>query len=127
MSLQHLKQQVLHANLELPRLGLVAFTWGNVSARDAASGAIVIKPSGMPYEAMTEDDMVVGAAIAMPTAGKVSRWRLLSLPNLSAIFPPSRVPITPAIPKATAIARPAWVVESPWLRMKKLIVHRPLP
>jgi L-ribulose-5-phosphate 4-epimerase len=59
MSLQDLKQQVLHANLELPRLGLVAFTWGNVSARDAASGAIVIKPSGMPYAAMTADDMVV--------------------------------------------------------------------
>ncbi len=48
MNLQDLKQQVLHANLELPRLGLVSFTWGNVSARDAASGAIVIKPSGCP-------------------------------------------------------------------------------
>ena len=59
MNLQDLKQQVLHANLELPRLGLVSFTWGNVSARDAASGAIVIKPSGMPYESMTADDMVV--------------------------------------------------------------------
>lgn len=59
MNLQHLKQQVLHANLELPRLGLVSFTWGNVSAREAASGAIVIKPSGMPYETMTADDMVV--------------------------------------------------------------------
>jgi L-ribulose-5-phosphate 4-epimerase len=59
MNLQDLKQQVLHANLELPRLGLVSFTWGNVSARDAASGAIVIKPSGMPYETMTAEDMVV--------------------------------------------------------------------
>jgi L-ribulose-5-phosphate 4-epimerase len=59
MNLQDLKQQVLHANLELPRLGLVSFTWGNVSARDAASGAIVIKPSGMPYESMTANDMVV--------------------------------------------------------------------
>ena len=59
MNWQALKQQVLHANLELPRLGLVSFTWGNVSARDAASGAIVIKPSGLPYETMGADDMVV--------------------------------------------------------------------
>ena len=59
MNWQTLKQQVLHANLELPRLGLVSFTWGNVSARCAASGAIVIKPSGLPYEEMTADDMVV--------------------------------------------------------------------
>ena len=59
MNWQTLKQQVLHANLELPRLGLVSFTWGNVSARDAASGAIVIKPSGLPYETMGADDMVV--------------------------------------------------------------------
>ena len=59
MNWQALKQQELHANLELPRLGLVSFTWGNVSARDAASGAIVIKPSGLPYETMGADDMVV--------------------------------------------------------------------
>jgi L-ribulose-5-phosphate 4-epimerase len=54
-----MQQQVLHANLELPRMGLVAFTWGNVSARDAATGAIAIKPSGLPYEQMTAADMVV--------------------------------------------------------------------
>lgn len=59
MNLETLKQQVLHANLELPRLGLVDFTWGNVSGRDAESGAIVIKPSGLPYETMQADDMVV--------------------------------------------------------------------
>ncbi len=57
--LEDLKSQVLAANLELPRLGLVDFTWGNVSARDAASGAIVIKPSGVPYESMKQADMVV--------------------------------------------------------------------
>ncbi|MCX7247922.1 MAG: L-ribulose-5-phosphate 4-epimerase [Burkholderiales bacterium] len=57
--LEALKKQVLEANLELPRLGLVDFTWGNVSGRDAASGAIVIKPSGVPYERMTATDMVV--------------------------------------------------------------------
>ncbi len=57
--LEQLKAEVLEANLDLPRLGLVAFTWGNVSARDFASGAIVIKPSGLPYETMRTEDMVV--------------------------------------------------------------------
>jgi L-ribulose-5-phosphate 4-epimerase len=59
MNLQSLKHRVLQANLDLPRLGLVSFTWGNVSARDPRSGAVVIKPSGLPYESMTADDMVV--------------------------------------------------------------------
>ena len=59
MSLQALKRRVCAANLELPRLGLVSFTWGNVSARDPDSGLVVIKPSGVPYEAMSDDDMVV--------------------------------------------------------------------
>ena len=51
MNLQALKEQVLEANLELPRLGLVDFTWGNVSGKDAQSGAIVIKPSGVSQPA----------------------------------------------------------------------------
>jgi L-ribulose-5-phosphate 4-epimerase len=59
MTLDELKQRVLKANLELPRLGLVSFTWGNVSARDAGSGLVAIKPSGLPYETMTAGDMVV--------------------------------------------------------------------
>ena len=57
--LENLKKEVLEANLELPKLGLVDFTWGNVSGRDAGTGAIVIKPSGVPYETMTAEDMVV--------------------------------------------------------------------
>ncbi len=57
--LEKLKSEVLEANLELPKLGLVDFTWGNVSGRDAESGAIVIKPSGVPYETMKAGDMVV--------------------------------------------------------------------
>lgn len=65
-----LKQQVLHANLELPRLGLVAFTWGNVSARDAATGAIAIKPSGLPYDNMKAEDMVVVDADGRVLEGK---------------------------------------------------------
>ena len=57
--LEDLKQAVLEANLELPRAGLVALTWGNVSGRDPVTGFIVIKPSGVPYSTMKADDMVV--------------------------------------------------------------------
>ena len=57
--LETLKQQVLEANLALPEHHLVTFTWGNVSAIDRASGLVVIKPSGVAYDGMTADDMVV--------------------------------------------------------------------
>ena len=57
--LERLKKQVLEANLLLPKYGLVTFTWGNVSGIDRESGLVVIKPSGVPYEGMTEEDMVV--------------------------------------------------------------------
>jgi L-ribulose-5-phosphate 4-epimerase len=57
--LEILKQQVLEANLLLPKYGLVAFTWGNVSGIDRDSGLVVIKPSGVSYETMSAEDMVV--------------------------------------------------------------------
>ena len=57
--LEILKQQVLEANLLLPKHGLVTFTWGNVSGIDRERGLMVIKPSGVEYDAMTADDMVV--------------------------------------------------------------------
>ncbi|HGM5291096.1 L-ribulose-5-phosphate 4-epimerase [Serratia ureilytica] len=57
--LNELKRQVLTANLSLPAYGLVTFTWGNVSAIDRQSGLVVIKPSGIAYEAMTLEDLVV--------------------------------------------------------------------
>jgi L-ribulose-5-phosphate 4-epimerase len=69
--LDALKQQVLEANLELPRLGLVDFTWGNVSGKDPETGAIVIKPSGVPYETMTVADMVVVDAGGRVLEGKL--------------------------------------------------------
>ena len=56
--LASLKEQVLQANLQLPKLNLVAFTWGNVSAIDRESGIMVIKPSGVTYDAMRAEDMV---------------------------------------------------------------------
>lgn len=57
--LEDLKQKVLKANLALPKHGLVTFTWGNVSAIDRDKGLVVIKPSGVEYDEMTADDMVV--------------------------------------------------------------------
>lgn len=57
--LEALKQQVLKANLDLPRYGLVTFTWGNVSGYDKESSLVVIKPSGVSYSEMTIDDLVV--------------------------------------------------------------------
>lgn len=57
--LEALKEQVLQANLLLPKHGLVTFTWGNVSGIDRASGLFVIKPSGVSYEGMQAEDMVV--------------------------------------------------------------------
>ena len=57
--LEKLKKLVCDANLLLPKYGLVTFTWGNMSGIDRQSGMLVIKPSGVPYEDMTPEDMVV--------------------------------------------------------------------
>lgn len=57
--LEKLKEAVLEANLELPKQGMVKFTWGNVSGIDRDSGLVVIKPSGVSYANMKRDDMVV--------------------------------------------------------------------
>ena len=59
MSIKAMKEQVLAANLALPQHKLVTFTWGNVSAVDRAQGLIAIKPSGVEYDGMTVDDIVV--------------------------------------------------------------------
>ena len=70
--LEQLKQDVWAANMQLPRLGLVLFTWGNVSGIDRESGLVVIKPSGVDYEEMKPEDMVV---VELAT-GKVVEGRL---------------------------------------------------
>ena len=57
--LKELRRQVYEANMRLPQLGLVTFTWGNASGIDRDQGLFVIKPSGVAYETMTADDMVV--------------------------------------------------------------------
>ena len=57
--LEELKKRVYEANMELPRRGLVTYTWGNVSEIDRESGLFAIKPSGVDYENLTPDDMVI--------------------------------------------------------------------
>ncbi len=57
--LEQLKKEVYEANMLLPKHGLITFTWGNVSGIDREKGLIVIKPSGVEYDTMTADDMVV--------------------------------------------------------------------
>lgn len=57
--LEALKKQVYEANMELPRRGLITYTWGNVSGIDRETGYVVIKPSGVDYELLKADDMVI--------------------------------------------------------------------
>ena len=57
--LEYLRQQVYEANMELPRHGLVTYTWGNVSAIDHEKGLIVIKPSGVDYNELAPDNLVI--------------------------------------------------------------------
>jgi L-ribulose-5-phosphate 4-epimerase len=59
MSYDHIKQEAYEANMQLPRLGLVLFTFGNVSAADRSNGVFAIKPSGVPYDELTPDKMVI--------------------------------------------------------------------
>ncbi len=71
--LEELKSLVCKANLELPKHNLVAFTWGNVSGVDWEQGLMVIKPSGVEYEGMTAEDMVV---VSLATGEKVEgKWK----------------------------------------------------
>ena len=69
--LEQLKKEVFEANMLLPKYNLVTFTWGNVSGIDRESGLFVIKPSGVDYDVMTADDMVV-----VDLQGKVVEGRL---------------------------------------------------
>ena len=70
--LETLKQQVYEANMLLPKYGLVVFTWGNVSGIDREKGLFVIKPSGVPYEAMKPEDMVVVDIEGKKVEGKMN-------------------------------------------------------
>jgi L-ribulose-5-phosphate 4-epimerase len=58
-SFNDIKESAYHANIQLPRLGLVLFTFGNVSAADRPKGVFAIKPSGVPYDELSPDKMVI--------------------------------------------------------------------
>lgn len=71
--LEQLKEAVCRANLLLPKYGLVTFTWGNVSGVDRKLGLMVIKPSGVEYDNMTAEDMVV---VSLGTGERVEgKWK----------------------------------------------------
>ena len=71
--LEALKEQVCRANLLLPKYNLVTFTWGNVSGVDREKGLMVIKPSGVDYDGMTPEDMVV---VSLETGKRVEgKWK----------------------------------------------------
>ena len=70
--LEALKEAVYKANMLLPEHHLVTFTWGNVSGIDRAAGLFVIKPSGVPYEALTPGDMVVMDLAGNKVEGKMN-------------------------------------------------------
>ena len=59
MKYEHIQQEAYEANMQLPKLGLVLFTFGNVSAADRSQGVFAIKPSGVPYEELTPNKMVI--------------------------------------------------------------------
>ena len=71
--LEELKKKVCEANLLLPKYGMVTFTWGNVSEVDRETGLMVIKPSGVEYDHMTSEDMVV---VSLATGETVEgKWK----------------------------------------------------
>ncbi len=71
--LEELKKKVCEANLLLPKYGMVTFTWGNVSEVDRETGLMVIKPSGVEYDHMTPEDMVV---VSLATGETVEgKWK----------------------------------------------------
>lgn len=72
MSYKDLKQAAWEANMELNARGLVLYTWGNVSQLDRTRGVLAIKPSGVPYERLTADDMVVVDLDNQPVEGRLN-------------------------------------------------------
>ena len=102
--MHNLKEQVLEANLELVRKGLVIYTWGNVSAIDRAKGLVAIKPSGVKYECMTADDIVV-----LDLEGKVVEGRLKPSSDT-----PTHLEIYKAFPCAGAIVHTHSTYATAW-------------
>ena len=101
--LEQLKADVLAANLALPAHHLVTFTWGNVSAVDETRQWMVIKPSGVEYDVMTADDMVVVEIASGKVVERQRIWHFtVAMPKLVALCIPTR-----ATPPSGH--RPGWI------------------
>lgn len=102
--MHNLKEQVLKANLDLVCRGLVIYTWGNVSAIDRAKGLVAIKPSGVKYESMTADDIVV-----LDLEGNVVEGRLKPSSDT-----PTHLEIYKAFPSAGAVVHTHSTYATAW-------------
>lgn len=74
---QHIQDEAYKANMELPKLNLVIFTFGNVSAVDRDLGVFAIKPSGVPYEDLTPESMVIVDFDGVTVEGKLRPHQIL--------------------------------------------------
>ena len=112
--LEELKEKVCAANLMLPKYDLVTFTWGNVSGIDREKGLVVIKPSGVEYDTMTAEDMVV---LDLKTGERVEgRYKPSSDPPTWPCTGPSPILAAWSTPTAAgppASPRRAWA-SRPW-------------
>src|SRR6476620_7523481 len=112
MLLPTLRAQVLQANLELVRQGLVLFTFGNVSGIAREEGLVAIKPSGVPYDSMTPADLVVTAL-----AGKVVEGDLRPSSDL-----PTHLALYKAFPTIGGVAHTHSEYATAWAQAR-----RPIP
>ncbi len=109
--LQHLREQVLEANLELVRKGLVLFTFGNASGISREEGLVVIKPSGVPYEEMKPEHLVV-----TDMTGKVVEGKLRPSSDL-----PTHLVLYEAFPEIGGIAHTHSEYATSWAQARKPI------
>jgi len=108
--LEELKKQVCQANLDLVKEGLVVQTWGNVSGVDRAGGKLVIKPSGVPYEGMTPELMVV---VSLET-GQVVEGRLKPSSDT-----PTHLELYRAFPNIGGVAHTHSLFATAWAQARK--------
>lgn len=110
--LEDLKREVLEANLELWRKGLILFTWGNASGCDRRLSLVVIKPSGVPYDQLSADKLVVVDLEGQPVEGNFS-------PSLDT---PTHLEIYKAFPQVCGVAHSHSTYAVIWAQAR-----RPIP
>jgi L-ribulose-5-phosphate 4-epimerase len=111
MLLRELREQVLHANLELVRRGLVLYTFGNASGISRDEGLVAIKPSGVPYESLKPEDLVV-----TDLEGKTVEGRLRPSSDL-----PTHLVLYKAFPKIGAVVHTHSEYATAWAQARRSI------